>query len=123
MSNTPMINTVVITIGRSNQAGIQLDDRTWCDFKLAVDCELHLVGCTVLQRPWVIVKEGEAYDQRGFWKDTREPAATFVALVDSNAILSLKDELASVAAQYDQQAIGFIAVEGDSHLVLAQPVN
>lgn len=105
------VHTVVITIGR-NINGTPMPDAAWSEFKRFVANRIGLRGIT-LQAPL----GRAACDQVGYWQGDKEPAAAYVALVQADHLPWLREDMAWACKAYDQDAIGFIAVEGDNHLV------
>lgn len=108
------VHTIVITIGR-NVNGRPMSDARWSEFKQFVAERLGRRGI-VLQAPLARA----AADQVGYWQGEQEPAATYVALVVGDHLPWLRADLAWACRAFNQEAIGFLAVEGDDHLVTGE---
>lgn len=109
-----MNSTLVVTIGRNiGQEPMRYDQ--WRRFKHAVNHTLsQWPVVSVVQRPVLDSDDG----QEGVWKGVvSEQAATFVALVPTSGVACVRPMLALLAAEFKQEAIGFIVADGDDNLV------
>lgn len=105
--------TQVVTIGR-NIGDAPMPDDMWQDFKTAVAAAFTHCHGVIIQRP----RDNTFGDQAGVWEGkVCEEAATFVALTPERYACTIKPELARIAMRFRQEAIGFIVVAGDQHLV------
>lgn len=106
--------TQVITIGRNiGSMPMPLDE--WRRFKLAVLASLSATHANVIQRPLI---DDHATAQVGSWEGAAsEDAATFVALTPEAYAFTVRNKLKAIAARFGQEAIGFIVVAGDRHLI------
>ncbi len=108
-------HTVVILIGR-NVKGVPMTDEMWHNFKTSVVDSVRIVGGTVIQKP--SMAKGPA-GQVGVWEGATEGAATVVALISNRCVEAdrLRWLLDMDRMAYDQDAIGYIVVEGTDHLI------
>lgn len=105
--------TQVVTIGR-NIGDQPMPDDHWQAFKSAVNAALADCCGNVIQRP----RDNTLGDQQGTWEGkVCEEAATFVALTPQRYAYTVRPELARIASRFQQEAIGFIVVDGGEHLV------
>ena len=105
--------TQVVTIGR-NVGSESMPDAEWARFKLATAAAITSCGGVLIQRP-----HSDAFgSQQGLWEGTvTEDAATFIALTPERHAFTARGKLKAVAARFQQEAIGFIVVAGDRHLI------
>lgn len=105
--------TQVITIGR-NIGDTPMPLHDWRRFKLAVLSALLASNANVIQRPF-IEREG---GQTGSWEGrATEDAATYVALTPEAYAFAVRGKLTTIASRFRQEAIGFIVLAGDEHLL------
>lgn len=106
------IYTVVVTIGR-NIGDKPMAGPVWRQFMIAITMTLRACKANIIQHP----KYTDDGGQVGVWEGSTEDAATLVAFVDECYLPALRNVLTTDAANYKQQAIGFIAVAGTDHLI------
>lgn len=105
--------TQVVTIGR-NIGDMPMSDEAWQAFKTAIAAAFTHCHGAIIQRP----RDNTFGDQCGVWEGkVCEEAATFVALTPQRYAYAIGPELARIASRFRQEAIGFIVVSGDQHLV------
>lgn len=102
-------DTQVVTIGR-NVGTVPMTAAAWRSFKSEVR--------RILSRYGNIIQDPLDGHQFGSWEgQVCEDAATFVVLCPSVHSQDARPALRVLAARYRQEAIGFIVVAGDRHLI------
>lgn len=105
--------TQVVTIGR-NVGSEPMSDGDWQAFKDAVASTLLDHHAAIIQRP----RSNTLGDQCGVWEGrVTEEAAAFVALTPASHAYAASADLRRVCARFKQEAIGFIVLSGDEHLL------
>lgn len=108
-----MKHTVVVTIGR-NIGGTPMPSLMWQQFKADVMYVLNECHADVIQRPHIVSKT----DALGCWEGVIcEEAAAFVAFIDSRDLPTPIPHLRTLAAEYSQDAIGWLVVAGTENLI------
>lgn len=111
-----MNRTVVITLGRSIK-GKPMPLKRWRGFQEDVFQVLNSAGAEIIQQPAWDMKRSA--DQLGYWDGVAEPACTFVAFLRSGVERrnQLASDLKCIAREYEQDAIGYINILGQDHVV------
>lgn len=105
--------TAFVTIGQ-NVGDCPMTVGSWESFKFEIAKTLSIYGGNIVQRPCY----SNENDSFGTWQgEIEENAATFVALFVPHPDPKLASSLANIRQRYNQEAIGFVIVEGDEHFV------
>lgn len=105
---------VVLTLGR-NVGRLPMSEADWFGYRKQVANDLDDVQAAILQRPKMLMGN---VSQVGQWDGADEEACTFVAVVSTLGKLErLSRAVRFTRAAYNQEAIGFIALQGTRHFV------
>lgn len=85
----------------------------WQSFRDDLYATFHAHNAEVVQKP----ANGDGASQRGVWAGGVEDACTFVALVAESHLFALRHDLTEVRKRYQQEALGFLEIEGTQHLI------
>lgn len=116
--------TLIVTIGRGLDGGGRLSNAQWAGYKTGVALALKRHGAIAIQAPRLGASRHHA-DQRGLWEGKVEEAATFVCLWECDVAdeAMLQHDLNNLRTTYGQEAIGFINVPGQDHLICEDSVT
>lgn len=110
---TAHTHTVIVTAGR-NVGSEPLSPALWDSFRDDIYNTLCAHRAEIVQRPLTCA----VFSQSGLWNGIIiEDACTFVAFMRESHLFALRHDLGEIRKRYQQEAIGFIAAEGISHLV------